>query len=79
MEAVKKSPLKPAVRKRTPKEIKIMRFINIFMICFVAALFMGIVLCVINDMGETACLLGFVIIVALWNYRIIRRNYARGF
>lgn len=66
------------MRERTPKEVKAMRFINIFMLSFVGALLLGIVLCAINGLGEIACMLGCVMCAMLWNYRIIRSKYARG-
>jgi hypothetical protein len=77
METVKKSPAK-LVRERTPGEIKMMKIINISVLSLVGAMLVGIVLCVINDKPEIACALGFCAAVMLWNYRIIRRKYARG-
>jgi hypothetical protein len=55
-----------------------MKLINIFVLSFVAALFIGILLCALNGLGEIAFMLGCVMFVMLWNYRIIRRKYARG-
>ncbi len=78
METVRKAPVKPIVRERTPKEIKLMRFINIFVLCFVGALAVGVILCALNGMGEIAFALVCCSIVILWNYRVIRRKYARG-
>jgi len=78
MATVQKSPANPVLRERTPREIKLMKFINIFVLSFVAALLAGIVLCAVNGMEEIAFALGCVAVVMLWNYRVIRRKYARG-
>ena len=55
-----------------------MKFITVFVLSFVSVLFVAIILCALNGMDEIAFLFSCAIVVALWNYRIIRRKYARG-
>ena len=55
-----------------------MKVISISVLCLVSALFVGIVLCALNGAAEATCVLGFAVVVLLWNYRVIRRKYARG-
>ncbi len=55
-----------------------MKGINICVLSLVAGMLIGIVLCAINGMEEIAFTLGGAICFILWNYRVIRRKYARG-